>query len=162
MLENSLPKIHECLASFGTKECCVRNCCCYNVSSPGHRTRTEQSATGVHHIQSILGKVNLPNPLLSLGYCQSRCKLQGSGGSVWLQPLQGESSPIFKNSNIVTLHESCRDQLIGKMPVDGFGVFALIFLMNCRILKGVRGALHEELSDFLEIRGTWSIYTRRS
>ena len=33
---------------------------------------------------------------------------------------------------------------------------------NCRILKGVRGALQEELSDFLEIRGTWFIYTRRS
>jgi hypothetical protein len=32
----------------------------------------------------------------------------------------------------------------------------------CRILKGVRGALQEELSDFLEIRGTWSIYTGRS
>jgi len=33
---------------------------------------------------------------------------------------------------------------------------------NYRILKGVRGALQEELSGFLEIRGTWSIYTRRS
>jgi hypothetical protein len=29
---------------------------------------------------------------------------------------------------------------------------------NCCILKGVRDALQEELSDFLEIRGTWFIY----
>jgi hypothetical protein len=41
------------------------------------------------------------------------------------------------------------------------GLFDVLF-GNCRILKGVRGALQEELSDFLEIRGTWSIYTRRS
>jgi hypothetical protein len=27
---------------------------------------------------------------------------------------------------------------------------------TCRIPKGVRGALQEESSDFLEIRGTWS------
>ena len=30
----------------------------------------------------------------------------------------------------------------------------ILQLAICRILKGVRGALQEELSDFLEIRGT--------
>jgi hypothetical protein len=33
---------------------------------------------------------------------------------------------------------------------------------SCRILKGVRGALQEELSDFLEIRGTWSYIQEKS
>ena len=56
----------------------------------------------------------------------------------------------FRNSD-------CNVIPLGMDPDFHLLVVSLTLVM-CRILKGVRVALQEELSDFLEIRGTWSIY----